>query len=204
MFLTAATSVKWHGQSRTYHSSGAASLPHCSITPQDECSWSGRKIINNLHGILHPGRCKLTRPWGIKKRRQNSCNICLSAIFLKCGRERITERGTIECKVLVFFPTTLHRLHPTLLPPPRTRPWGKTSRNLHQIRRCHIKNGVTEKAVMAGKDVAAVWLFLLGSVHGSPVFWGCTLSEGAALRPDTRKWDLILMAVWQFGMRDSG
>lgn len=97
--------------------------------------------------------------------RQNSCDVCLSAVFLRCGRERITERGTIECKVLVFFPTFLHRLHPTILPPPTSParpPWGKTSRNLHQIRRCHIKNRVTEKAVMAGKDVAAVLSFSTG------------------------------------------
>lgn len=59
---------------------------------------------------------------------------------------------------------------PCCRPPPPRPPWGKTSKNLHQIRRCHIKNCVTEKAVMAGKDVAAVWVFLLGLVHGSLSF----------------------------------
>lgn len=64
------------------------------------------------------------------------------------------------------------------LPP---TPWGETSRNPLQIRRCHIKNRVTKKAVMVAKDVAAVLVFLLGSFYCSPVYWGCMVSEGNAL-----------------------
>lgn len=44
-------------------------------------------------------------------------------------------------------------------PPTTPTPWGETSRNLHQIRRWHIKNHVTKKAVMVAKDVAAVLVF---------------------------------------------
>lgn len=175
MFLTVTTSVKWHGQSCTYHSSGAASPPHCSITAQDECTQSGRKIINNSQGSLHPGRsrCKLTPRWRIKKETKVLRYLFVCYLSDAAGKELPKgEQLNVKCSFSfrLFCAVCTPRSCPPNTPLPRP-PWGRTSRNLHQIRRCHIKNCVTEKAVMAGKDVAAVWVFLLGSVR-APLSFG--------------------------------
>lgn len=117
-----------------------------------------------------------------QKRGRNSCNICLSAIFLRSGRERITKRGTIESKVLVFFLTFL-QAQPAPHPPAPSHPDPLEARPAETCARSEgVKSKMVsqEKAVMAGKDVAAVGVFLLGCLRCSPVFWGCTLSEGAA------------------------
>lgn len=104
------------------------------------------------------------------------------------------QKGKIESKVHVFFSTFLQAQpapHPPAPDPLEARPAETCTRSEGVISKIVSQ----EKAVMAGKDVAAVRVFLLGSLHCSPVFWGCTVSEGAALGPDMWKWDLILMAL---------
>lgn len=60
---------------------------------------------------------------------------------------------------------------------------------------CHKKE---KKAVMVAKDVAAVLVFLLGSFYCSPVYWGCTVSEGNALSgPPCRS------GIWSWWLCDS-
>lgn len=149
----------------------------------------GGKIINNSHGSLHPRRFPLQINSTMEDKKADktpAISVCL--LSLRCSGERITERGTIECKSAHILPdfsaqVALHAPAPppnTTPPPPWPHPpWGKTSRNLLQIRRCHIKNGVTEKAVMAGKDVAAVWASPLGSMQGPPRLLGLYAIRGS-------------------------
>lgn len=111
----------------------------------------------------------------MKKERKAPLDICLSALFLRCGRERSTKRGAIECKVLVFSLTFL-QAQPTPDPLRRDQQKPASDQKVSYQKPCHKK-----KAVMVAKDVAAVLVFLLGSFYCSPVYWGCMVSEGNAL-----------------------
>lgn len=77
----------------------------------------------------------------------------MSALFLRCGKERSTKRGAIECKVLVFLPTFLQAQ-------PTPRPLEARPAESHIRSEGDISKTVSQKkAVMVAKDVAAVLVF---------------------------------------------
>lgn len=175
MFSTVTTSVKWHVQSCTYHSSGAQPSLIVPSRLRMMALRAGRKIINNSHGILHPGRfrCKLTWQWGWKRRESSSGYLFVCYLpQMWWGKNYQTGSNWMQsARFLADFSAS------TAYPP---TPWGKTSRNPHQIRRWHIKNCVT-KSSNGCQRCGSSSSFLLGSFYCSPVYWGCTVSEGNAL-----------------------
>lgn len=151
-------------------------LPHCSIKAQDDGSESRRKIINNSHGILHPGRlcCKLTWQQGWKRRESSSGYLFVCSLpHKRRGKNYQTGSNWMQsARFLADFSAS------AAYPP---TPWGETSRNPHQIRRWHIKNHVTKKVSNGCQRCGSSSSFPLGSFYCSPVYWGCMVSEGNAL-----------------------
>lgn len=79
-----------------------------------------------------------------------------------------------------------------------TTPWGKTSRNRIRSEGVISKAVSQKKAVMVSKDVVAALVFLLGLLYCSPVFWGCMVSEGAAVSGLTCR-----SGIWSWWLCDS-
>lgn len=88
----------------------------------------------------------------------------------------------------------------TAYPPPHPRPLEARPAETRIRSEGVISNTVSQKkkAVMVAKDVAAVLVFLLGSFYCSPVYWGCTVSEGNALSGLPCR-----SGIWSWWLRDS-
>lgn len=84
----------------------------------------GGKIINNSHGSLHPRQSPLQINSTMEDKKGDKTpviSVCL--LSLRCSGERITERGTIECKSAHFLSdfSAQVALHAPA-PPPNTHP----------------------------------------------------------------------------------
>lgn len=153
---------------------GPPALPHCSIKTRNDGSKSGREIINNTHGIQHPGRfcCKLTWQWGDEKGEKAPLDICLAAFFFTCGEEKVPDGEQLNAKCSFSLPTLMQA----------QTPWGKTSRNPRQIRRWHIKNCVTKKGSNVCNRYGGASSFSTGLFLSLPRLLGVVgVSEGNAL-----------------------
>lgn len=110
----------------------------------------GGKIINNSHGSLHPRRSPLQINSTMEDKKEDktpAISVCL--LSLRCSGERITERGTIECKSVHFLSdfsaqVALHAPAPPPNTPPTPTPPPLEAR---PVETCSRSEGVISKIV---------------------------------------------------------